>query len=197
MLIWIFFNNILIHGPTKEKTHRALDLVMEAALDVGLLCHPNKCPPLQEVKYLGFLLNTVAAPTLITPQDKQEWALAMVNFLLSCPSNHQFSWLSLAVAVGVLQSLVEVTPSQLGHTYLRNFHNVVHPSGLGTGVDPYLATSALPLHVHSDLVWWQQFLRNQHGQVVCPSQAGTLVPMWGDSSGPGTGFTKHLLESPL
>jgi hypothetical protein len=69
---------------------------------------------------------------------KQECALIIVEHLLEAPVSREFSRLSLAVAAGVLQSLVDATPLRLGHTYLRRFHSVVRPPGLGTGLEPYL-----------------------------------------------------------
>jgi hypothetical protein len=83
--------------------------------------------------------------------NKRERALAIVDHLLDAPIDQVFSRLSLTVATGVLQSLVEATPLQLGNTYLRRFHYVVRPSGLGLGLDPYLTKTRIPHRVRDDL----------------------------------------------
>jgi hypothetical protein len=117
-----------------------------------MLCHPKKLiPPQQVVKYYGFLLDSRKIPCLRIPVSKRERALAIVDHLLDAPAHREFSRLSLAVAAGVLESLVEVTPLRLGHTYLCRFHSVVRPPGSGTGLAPYLKVSAILQGVKKDL----------------------------------------------
>jgi hypothetical protein len=70
--------------------------------------------------------------------NKRERTLAIVDHLLNAPIDQVFSRLSLAVAAGVLESLVEATPLRRGNTYLRRFHSIVRLPGLGLGLDPYL-----------------------------------------------------------
>jgi hypothetical protein len=66
--IWTFVDDFCIHGPTKEKTTRALHLFLDLAVDCGLLCHPGKLtPPQQVVKYCGFLSDSRAIPCLRIP----------------------------------------------------------------------------------------------------------------------------------
>ena len=126
--IWAFVDDFLIHGPTQEKTSRALSLFLDLAVDCGMLCHPKKLtPPQQVVKYCGFLLDSRAIPCLRIPVEKRARALAIVEHLLESPPSREYSRLSLAVAAGVLQSLVDATPIRLGHTYLRRFHSMVRP----------------------------------------------------------------------
>jgi hypothetical protein len=144
--IWVHADDFLIHGDTYKKTARALKLFLDTTVDVGMLCHPKKLtPPAQVVKYCGFLMDSRGIPCLCIPDGKQERALAIVEHLIEAHEDRAFSRLSLAVAAGVLQSLVEATPLRLGHTYLRRFHGVVRPEGLGTGAAPYYTTTTLPL----------------------------------------------------
>jgi hypothetical protein len=132
--IWAWVDDFLIHGPTEEKTNRALTLFLDLALDCGLLCHPKKLPrPCQAVKYCGFLLDSRGIPCLQIPVIKRERALAMVEYILESHPDKQFSRLALSVIAGTLQSLVEATPHHNGHTKLRRFHTTVRPPGLGTG----------------------------------------------------------------
>jgi hypothetical protein len=117
--IWAFMDDFLIHGPNYDKTSRALSLFLDLAVDCGMLCRPTKLtPPQQVVRYCGFLLDSRRIPCLRVPVAKRERALAIVEHLLEAPVSREFSRLSLAVAAGVLQSLVDATPLRLGHTYL-------------------------------------------------------------------------------
>jgi hypothetical protein len=117
--IWAFVDNFLIHGPDHEKTCCALLAFLDLSVDCGMLCHPLKViPPQQVVKYYGFLLDSRAIPCLCVPISKRKPAVAIVDHLLESQMSIEYSQLSLAVAAGMLQSLAETTPSRLGHTYL-------------------------------------------------------------------------------
>ena len=154
------------------------------------MAHPEKLiRPLQQVKYVRFLLNTVRQPTILIPKPKRERALVMMENLLYSPCHTEFSRLSLAVAAGVLESIAEATPHRMGHTQLRRFHTLVHPSDSGTGIAAPCTVTYLTLKVYDYLTWWKQYLLLGQGRVVRPPKAGTLVPMFGDGSGTGTGGT--------
>ena len=196
--VWAFVDDFLIHGPTYEKTSLALSLFLDLAVDCGMLCHPQKLtPPQQVVKYCGFLLDSRTIPCLRVPVSKRERALAIVEHLLDSPSSRMYSRLSLAVAAGVLQSLVEATPLRLGHTYLRRFHSLVRPPGLGSGLAPYLTTCGITDEVKTDLRWWRLFLLHEAGRFARSESSATLVPMWGDGSGTGAGGTYVVPHGPL
>jgi hypothetical protein len=196
--IWAFVDDFLIHGPSYEKTSRALSLFLDLTVDCGMLCHPKKLtPPQQVVKYCGFLLDSRAIPCLRIPVAKRERALAIVEHLLFSPMSRVYSRLSLAVAAGILQSLVDATPVRLGHTYLRRFHSLVRPPGLGSGLAPYLTTCPITEEVKQDLHWWRQFLLHDEGRFARSEFSATLVPTWGDGSGTGTGGTFLVPGGPL
>ena len=106
-----FVDDFLIHGPTLESVREALKIFLDYAVDCGFMAHPKKLTlPSQEVKYCGFLFNTVGRPCIKIPLAKRERALAICDHLLNMPPSHQWSRLSLAVAAGVLESLSEATP---------------------------------------------------------------------------------------
>ena len=188
----------MIHGPTKAKTEAALTLFLDLAVDCGMLCHPMKLtPPQQVVKYCGFLLDSWSIPCLRIPVAKRERALSIVDHLIAAPLAWEFSRLSLAVAAGVLQSLAEATPLRLGSTYLRRFHSIVCPPGLGFGLEPYLTSCTVPAAVRRDLRWWRHFLVQDGSRFARSATSATLVPMWGDGSGRGTGGTFVVPDGPL
>jgi hypothetical protein len=124
-LIWSFVDDFLLHAPTYEKLCQALTAFMDLAVDCGFLCHPGKLePPSQVVKYVGFIVNTRAAPSLSIVAGKRDRALAMVGRLLD--RTEQVSALALSVVVGTLESLVEATPNRRGRGYLRVLYADLH-----------------------------------------------------------------------
>jgi hypothetical protein len=196
--IWVFVDDFLIHGPDYQSTAEALALFLDAAVTVGLLCHPGKLtPPQQEVKYCGFLLNTVHIPKQIMPTNKRERALAMIEYILNSSPTKKFSRLALAVVAGVLESLVDGTPQRLGHTYLRQTHSIVHPPDMGTGALPYYTMTTIPDCVRVELRWWTHVLKRHAERSSHSPKSATLVPTWGDGSGTGTGGTLGLPDQPL
>ena len=198
VLLWVWVDDFLIHGPTYEKTSAALSLFLDACVDCGLLCHPTKLtPPQQTVKYCGLEIDTTDIPMLRIPTEKRERAHAMVEYLLK-ESGKEFSRLALAVVAGTLQSLVEATPRRMGSTRLRSLHSDVRPPGLGTGVEPYYTKTPLSKKTLTDLGWWLSFLSQKTvGRSVRSAHSATLIPTFGDGSGTGTGGTIQLPEGPL
>jgi hypothetical protein len=188
--IWAWVDDFLLHGPTEAKTNEALTHFLDLAVDCGLLCHPKKLtPPSQVVKYCGFLLDSRTIPCLRIPVSKRERALAMVEYILESAPARRFSRLALSVIAGTLQSLVEATPRQTGHTKLRSLHSTVRPEGLGSGADPYYTKTTVGAKVQTDLAWWITCLLHGKGRFARSQSLATLVPMWGNGSGTGTGGT--------
>lgn len=196
--LWVFVDDFLIHGPDRESTMTALTLFLDTAVEVGLLCHPGKLtPPQQVVKYCGFLIDTRNIPKQIMPLAKRERAAAMIAHVLDSPEDKTFSRLALAVVAGVLESLVDATPTRLGHTYLRQTHSLVHPEGSGTGALPYYTSTPVPRLVRDELQWWATTLQVAYERQAYSPRSATLVPTWGDGSGTGTGGTLDLPDRPL
>jgi hypothetical protein len=191
-------DDFFIHGPTEEKVRRGLTVFLDAALDCGLLCHPKKLtPPSQVVRYCGFLMDSWQILCLRIPVSKRKRALAMVDYILESPLPQKFSRLALSVIAWTLQSLVEATPRHLGHTKLRRLHSTVRPEGLGTGMEPYFTKTTVDKRVLPDLQWWRRCLTAGKCQFASSKTSATLVPMWGDGSGTGTGGTFTVPDGPL
>jgi hypothetical protein len=195
--VWV--DDFILHGPTFEKTTEAVNFFLDTTLRCGMLCHPKKLvSPSQVVKYCGFLFDTTSIPCLRIPVSKRERALAIVQYLLAAPLSRRWSRLSLAVAAGILKSLVDATPRRIGQTYLRRFHSEVHPPGLlGTGAKPYYTLTTLSRDVRQDLQWWVSYLTIGKGRFARAINSATLVPAWGDGSGTGTGGTFAVPDAPL
>jgi hypothetical protein len=195
--IWAFVDDFLIHAQTKELCERALTAFLDAALDCGMLCHPQKLvPPNQDVRYCGLIFDTHGVPTLLMPEDKKERAGAMVEYATSRPGK-EWSRLALAVLAGTLESLAECTPQRIGHTHLRSLYGVIHSDNDTGGLEAYLSTTRLGDRTLVDLRWWRDHLRDGQGRVVRTQHSGTLIPTFGDGSGTGTGGTIHLPDAPL
>jgi len=118
-LVWAWVDDFLIHAPMKAKLIVALDAVMDDALRLGLICQKVKTkPPAQVQKYCVFLYDTHGSLEFWVPPEKQSQALAMIGYLRAGVSSLDISILTLAVVMGLLQSLVEATPDRVGQTYL-------------------------------------------------------------------------------
>jgi hypothetical protein len=193
-LLWAHCDDFLIHAPTRAKCTAALRAFLDLTVELGLLCHPGKLsPPAQIVKYTGFLFDSRQQPTLRIPACKREKGLAMIDHVLS--KRGPVSRLVLAVLAGVLESVVEATPSRLGHTYLRSLVDNIHlPEWNGL---PYYSEAALTETDRIGLCWWRQALLTDASRTCRSVQAGTLIPTWGDGSGTGTGGTYQLPDSKL
>ena len=194
--LWAHVDDFAIHGPDRLSTCEALRNFLDTAVVVGLLCHPGKlAPPQQVAKYVGFLFDTRGIPTLRIPLQKRERALAMIEYTLGQCEGYRFSRLSLSVVAGVLESLTEATPSRLGHTYLRALHTVIHPAGQATNA--YYSRTTLDSNIRSDLKWWRHVLMTDVGRTARTNRSATLVPTFGDGSGSGMGGTLGFADQGL
>jgi hypothetical protein len=197
VLIWVHVDDFFIHGPTQAKTAAALSRFMDLAVDVGLLCNPAKTePPQQCAKYCGFFYDTVGVPTLQIPEAKRTRALAIIEYLQSKRTT-TVSRLCLAVTVGILESLVEATPSGLGHTFLRRLVDLLHDGSelLLNAAERYYTKVVLTDEAWADLEWWRRALALRVCRPVRPLRGDLLTPMWGDGSGTGTGGTEEHLDA--
>jgi hypothetical protein len=144
----------LLHGPSCEKTSWALSAFVDLVVQVGLLCHPNKpIQPCQSVKYCGYIYNATGIPTLLILSDKRDRALAMVQWVLSnCVG--QTSPLALLVVIGVLQSLVAATPSNVGQTMLNSVCDLLHDTVDSNPRQKFYSRAFLMRESHRDVNWW-------------------------------------------
>jgi hypothetical protein len=111
----------------------------------------------------------------------------MIDYVLA--QRERVSCLSLTVVVGVLESMMEATPSRVGHTYLRNLHTVLHPVDWD-GIDlPYFSFTSLDDRSIHDLGLRKWLLTRNEGRRARATKSGTLIPSFGDGSGTGTGGT--------
>jgi hypothetical protein len=192
-LVWAHRDDFLLHGPTYQKTVDGLTAFLDLTVRVGLLCHPGKLtPPTHVVKYRGLLFDTTSTPTTRLPEYNRAKAVAMIDFAKS--HRQRISRLGLAVAVGVLESMVEGTPSRIGHTYLHNVQETLHPKDWEGYDFPYYSFAELSERDCSDLKMWEWILERNDGRQARGSRSGTLVPSFGDGSGTGTGGMVQYVE---
>jgi len=140
LLLFAHIDDFFLHGPTWEKTAKGVQILMDAAIRVGLLFNPTKIsPPAPCVKYCGFMYDTTATPTLQIPTDKRERAVAILDYVMT-RREQELSRLALSVVYGTLQLLVPASPGNLGQTFLRRSYNILYAD-----VDP--TTVNVPTHI--------------------------------------------------
>jgi hypothetical protein len=127
------------------------------------------------------------------PLPKRERASAVVEHLLESPKPRAHSRLSLAVAAGVLQS----HPGLSGAHPLAAVPFLGAPSWPGQRPSPCLTACPITDEVRQDLRSWRQFLLHDKDRFARSEFSATLVPMWGDGSGAGTGGTFVVPCGPL
>jgi hypothetical protein len=200
VLVFCHVDDFLIHGPTFEKTSRALTALMDKALRVGFLFNPSKVkPPRQTAKYCGFIYDTTGHPTLRIPEDKRDRALTILDYVLS-RKQQPLSRLGLSVLYGTLQSLVPASNARIGQTFLReSYDSLYEENEQDSSSDArwrlYTCTHLSPGAI-ADLEWWCKALRGGLSAVSRSERAGTLVTTFGDGSGTGSGGTLQTHHRP-
>jgi hypothetical protein len=139
------------------------------------------------VKYTGLLFDTTSEAKLLIPEYKVAKALDMADY--SREHRGWISCLALSVIVGVLESLVKATPTQIGHLYLKHLQETLHPVGWeGDNLSNFSCTHFSMAAVH-ELDLWTWLLQHNQGRQAHATKSGTLVPSFGRGSGTGTGGT--------
>ena len=197
VLLWIHVDDILIHGPTQEKLRKALTILLDATVELGLICQSNKTvPPTQKIKFCGFIYNTEHIPQLIIPDNKISRAIAMIDYLThGCA--HGFARLVVSMVVGFLQSLVPATPGNIGASFLQPIYEDLHK--LQANDCPgtkqfYFCAMKLSQRSQDSLWWWRQALILGLSKQTQPQDFATVGLSWGDGSGTGTGGTINFLD---
>jgi hypothetical protein len=111
-LIWAMVDDYLIHGPTTRKCYEAFTVFMSYMVRLGFICQKVKTSPPEQVQtFCGLLFGTQAAPKIKIPEDKISRAKASIEFIKLVDQQDRLSRLSASIVGGLLQSLVEATPS--------------------------------------------------------------------------------------
>ena len=198
-LVWAFVDDFKVHAPTRRKLIVALNAFMDLSLRLGFICQKVKTKaPAQVQKYCGFIYDTTGIPTLRIPEDKRNRGLAMIRFLKAGGPSLRLSRLTLAVVIGLLQSLVDATPQRVGQTFLRRLYTRLHlleesRFARPVGAAFYYARVDLTPEEWLDLSWWEGALELDIGVHAFSSSQGTLGVSYGDGSGSGTGGTVQVL----
>ena len=192
--IWGHVDDYFCHAATQSKCDEAFNAFLDLTVRLGFICQKVKTsPPAQVQKFCGFLYDTTSVPTLRIPEDKVTRARATINYLRSSPVSRRLGRLTLTVALGRLESLVDATPQRIGHTYLRRLYDELHDLPEMSETVPRWAMFTLEIVLSEaaweDLEWWYQFLHRNPGCVSRTATAGSLAASWGDGSGTGTGGT--------
>jgi hypothetical protein len=128
-------------------------------------------------------------PTLLIPAAKVSPACATIARVRELDSRGDLTRLSASVLGGLLQSLVDATPSRQGQTYLRSMYDNIHHTSDLFGKALYFTKFKLAETTIQDLTWWDEFLRINPGQTSRAGHMRTLGVTWGDGSGTDIGGT--------
>jgi len=200
VLLFAHIDDFFLEGPTWEKTAEMMQILMDAAMRVGLLFNPTKISLRAPcVKYCGFMYNTTATPKLRIPTDKRERAVAILDYVMA-RREQEFSRLALLVVYGTLQLLVPASPGNLGQTFLRRSCNILYadvdPTTVHVPTQIFYSKVALDDATWADLEWWRRALRVEMCRPARYEKASMLAPGWGDGSGTGTGGTVMIASGP-
>jgi hypothetical protein len=196
VLIFCIVDDYFIHGPTKSKCWRAFSSAfMDFMLRLGFICQKVKTsPPKQVQTFCGMDWDTHRVPTLRIPDAKVQRASATIDYMLMLDDQKILSRLSAAVGGGLLQSLVDATPSRQGQTCLRSMYDHIHLTTELMGRELYYSVMQLRTTTREYLMWWRDFLELNPGNRSPSGAMESLVVTWGDGSGTGTGGTSERLE---
>jgi hypothetical protein len=161
VLIFCIVDDYFIHGPTKSKCQKAFSAFMDYMLRLGfIVCQKVKTsPPEQIQKLCGMEWDTCRVPTLRIPEAKVQRAIATIDYMLMLDDQRILSRLSVAVGGGLLQSLVDATPSRQGQTYLRSLYDDIHLTTELIGRALYYSVMQLRATAREDILWWRDFLK--------------------------------------
>jgi hypothetical protein len=96
-------------------------------------------------------------PTICVPEEKLSQAWATINYVMALNEQGDLSQLTAAVMGGILQYLVEGTPSHQGQTYLCRLYDSIHHMAPLFGWPLYYTRIVLSPETLSNLQWWIQF----------------------------------------
>jgi hypothetical protein len=194
-LIWGMVDDFQTHGPTKSKCGAGFSAFMDLTVQLGLICQRIKtCAPAQDQKFCGLVYDTKAVPKVVLPDSKVSRARATLAYVVRQNARGKLSRLTVAVMGGLLQSLVDATPSRQGQTYLRRLYDEIHSLPI-LGKALYYTEITLSRLVLDDLDWWSNYLELNLGNESRCGRAGKLAITFGDGSGTGTGGTIEWLHN--
>jgi hypothetical protein len=191
-IIWIYVDDLLIHGPTYEKCLMGLTQILELSMWLGFICQSAKTvPPCQCVKYCGFLYDTVDILSMCIPSEKLTRALSQLAYV-TWSDTKPLSCIGLAIIVGNLQSLVPATPNNIGASFLCHAYNNLHATQDRLYTYPlafYYEEITLSVLCLLDLSWWFKALQSSLEATVQTRNTAHLGVTWGNGCSSGTGGT--------
>ena len=197
-LLWSMADDFLIHSRTREECWKAFYAFLDHMLRVGFICQVRKThPPSHCQKFCGLLFDTSSLPVLKIPEEKLSRCKATIQYIRSLNETFSLSRLSLAIATGLLQSVVDATPSNQGQTHLRALYDNIHKDTKLEGKELYYSPVTLSENTLLSLAWWDKCLSFNPGNYSRIGNCKTLCVNWGDGSGTGTGGTCEVLKDSL
>ena len=171
-------DNVLISGYLDDFHLQGFDYlqcernVLKALLlfdQLGFVIHPDKSVliPQQEIKYLGFIINSVTMTISLTPEKK----VSLRNFISEVLNSPQLTIRTIACLVGkIISSLPASTYGALYYRYLEKDKILALKTKRGN-FDAYMTVSKKG---REDLMWWFNTLPTMSAPIQLPAISCTI-----------------------
>ena len=158
-LLWSMVDDFFIHSRTNTECWKAFHAFMDHMLRVGFICQVKKThPPSHSQKFCGLIFDTSSTPVLKIPEEKLSRCKATIQYIQMLNDANKLSRLSLAIVTGLLQSVVDATPSNQGQTHLQALYDNIHQGTELKGKALYYSSVSLTKSALLSLTWWNECL---------------------------------------
>ena len=189
-------DDFFLHAKSYESLIKFVEYFLHKAISMGIVFNPLKLePPSQVTKFCGTVYDTTGIPVRRIPMAKVSRALATIYYTRTLDDEGSLSRLTMAVLIGLLQSLDRCVPYNLVATLLRPLYSDIH-ADQDVGQVP-----SDPAYLHRKGGWSREsrlalsimevLLLDNRGWRAYPSTVTSMNVCWGDGSGSGMGGTSQ------
>lgn len=158
-----YIDDFFLQGDDMSECIENLNQTIELFLKLGFHIHPEKCVliPIQEITFLGFVIDSVSMTVTLSPQKKEK----LKSLCLQALSGQVFTIRFIAHIIGkIVSSLPGV---QFGKLHYRNLERVkiktlAHHHGNYEGI------MSLSEPAREDLYWWANNVMAAHHNIRSP-----------------------------
>ena len=195
-------DDFFLHAKCYVSLTTFADIFLHRAISMGIIFNTRKLnPPSQITKFCGTIYDTTGIPIRRIPTAKVSRALATIYYTRMLDNKINLSRLTMAVLVGLVQSLDRCIPYNLVNTLLRPLYSDIH-AGQDSGLCP-----SDPTYLHRKGSWSREsrlalsilelLLLDNKGWRAYPSTLTSMNVCWGDGSGSGMGGTSQFFRKDL
>lgn len=179
-----YLDDTIIVGESESQVNASIEATTQAFSDLGFIVHPTKSvlKPVQEIQFLGFIINTIDM-TIKLPTDKMQKVKLECEVLLSYaqPTIRQ-----VAHVIGILVSSFPAV--QYGALHYRNLEKEkIRALKMNSGhFDRKMVLSNKAI---AELKWWISHIQDAFSPVIRENPSHEIRT---DASGKGWGATNML-----